>query len=151
MIIFLIYSKIVIIFEDSIEIIIIIIIIIKNPEINVFYLVFTKILSSKTVQLFSTLIRRNVSWAANQHIRLISEESCDTDDWSNDAENSAWHHRNKCKFKIYYLENNYFKLQNYSIILLFYCTFDQINATLLCIRNNFFLNIQKSYRPQTFK
>jgi len=24
----------------------------------------------------------------NQHIRLISEGSCDTEDWSNDAENS---------------------------------------------------------------
>jgi len=32
---------------------------------------------------------KNVSWAANQHIRMISEGSCDTEDWSNDAENSA--------------------------------------------------------------
>ncbi len=41
-------------------------------------------------QLFSTLIIiRNVSWAANQYIRMISEGSCDTEDWSNDAENSA--------------------------------------------------------------
>ncbi len=38
--------------------------------------------------LFSTLIIiiRNDSWAANQHIRIISEGSCDTEDWSNDAE-----------------------------------------------------------------
>ncbi len=38
----------------------------------------------------NTLIIRiiNVSWAANQHIRMISEGSCDTEDWSNDAENS---------------------------------------------------------------
>ncbi len=35
-----------------------------------------KILSSTTV---STL-------KINQHIRMISEESCDTEDWSNDAE-----------------------------------------------------------------
>ncbi len=28
------------------------------------------------------------SWAANQNIRMISEGSCDTEDWSNDAENS---------------------------------------------------------------
>ncbi len=28
-------------------------------------------------------------WAANQHISMISEGSCDTEDWSNDAENSA--------------------------------------------------------------
>ncbi len=32
----------------------------------------------------------NVSWATNQHIRMISEGSCDTEDWRNDAENSAF-------------------------------------------------------------
>ncbi len=30
----------------------------------------------------------NVSWAANQHIRMISEDHV-TEDWSNDAENTA--------------------------------------------------------------
>ncbi len=30
----------------------------------------------------------NVSWVVN-HIRMISEGSCDTEDWSNDAEISA--------------------------------------------------------------
>jgi len=39
-------------------------------------------------QLFSTLIIRNYSCAVNQHI-MISEGSCDTEDWSNDTENSA--------------------------------------------------------------
>ncbi len=40
--------------------------------------------------MFPTLIIiRNVSCAATQHIRMISEGSCDTEDWSNDAENSA--------------------------------------------------------------
>ncbi len=29
-------------------------------------------------------------WAANKHITKISEGSCDTEDWSNDAENSAF-------------------------------------------------------------
>ncbi len=43
---------------------------------------FQKHLSSTTV---STLI-------INQHIRMISEGSCDTEDWSNDAENSALLH-----------------------------------------------------------
>ncbi len=38
------------------------------------------------------------SWAANQNIRMICEGSCDTEDWSNDAENSALHHRNKLHF-----------------------------------------------------
>jgi len=32
----------------------------------------------------------NVSWASNHHIIMISEgSSCDTEDWSNDAENAA--------------------------------------------------------------
>jgi len=31
----------------------------------------------------------NVSLATNQHIRMISEGSCETEDWSNDAENTA--------------------------------------------------------------
>ncbi len=44
---------------------------------------------------------KNVSWAANQHIRMISEGSCDTEDWSNDAENSAAHHKNKLHLQIY--------------------------------------------------
>ncbi len=30
-----------------------------------------------------------------QQIRMIFEGSCDTEDWSNDAENSALHHKNK--------------------------------------------------------
>ncbi len=32
---------------------------------------------------------KNVSWTAYRHIRMISEESRDTEDWSNDAEYSA--------------------------------------------------------------
>ncbi len=56
----------------------------------------------EAAQLFSTLIIiRNVSWAANQHIRMISEESCDTEDWSNDAENSELQYRKKLHFTIY--------------------------------------------------
>jgi len=31
----------------------------------------------------------NVYWAAHHHIRVISEGSCDTEHWRNDAENSA--------------------------------------------------------------
>ncbi len=38
---------------------------------------------------------------------MISEEICDTEDWSNDAENTALHHRNKLHIK---LENSHFKL-----------------------------------------
>ncbi len=39
-----------------------------------------------------------LTWAANQYIRMISAGSCDTEDWSNDAENSALHHRIKYIF-----------------------------------------------------
>jgi len=64
-------------------------------QINLYYL---RILKKrfpqkyKVAQLSSTMIIiRNVSLAANHHIRMISEGSCDTEDWSNDAENSALH------------------------------------------------------------
>ncbi len=43
---------------------------------------------------------------------MISEGSCDIEDWSNDAENSALHHRNILEiFKYIQIENSYFKLQ----------------------------------------
>jgi len=32
---------------------------------------------------------------------MISEGSCDTEDWSDDAENSDLHHRNKLYFKTF--------------------------------------------------
>jgi len=32
------------------------------------------------------IIIRNVSWTANHHVRMISEGSCDTEGWSNDAD-----------------------------------------------------------------
>ncbi len=33
-------------------------------------------------------VKKCFFWAANQHLRMISEGSCDTEDCSNDAENS---------------------------------------------------------------
>ncbi len=44
-----------------------------------------------------------------KHIIMISEWSCDTEDWSNDAEISALHHRNKLHLKINYNRNLSFK------------------------------------------
>ncbi len=62
-------------------------------------------------QLFSALIIiRNVSWAANQHIRMISEESCETEDWSNDAENTALITEINYILQNAEIENSYFKL-----------------------------------------
>jgi len=51
-----------------------------NQRILIFFTIYSKI--------FSTLIIRKVSCAANHHIRMISEGSCNTEDWSNNAENS---------------------------------------------------------------
>ncbi len=56
------------------------------------------------------MMKINVSWAPNQPIKIISEGSCDIEDWSNDAENSALHHRNKLHFKMHSIENSSFKL-----------------------------------------
>ncbi len=43
---------------------------------------------------------------------MISEGSCDTEDWSNDAENSALHHSTEINYILKYIkiENSYFKL-----------------------------------------
>ncbi len=60
----------------------------------------------KAAQLFSTLIIKNVSWAPNWHIRLFSEGSCDTEDWSNASELSGINYI----FKYMKIENCYFKL-----------------------------------------
>ncbi len=56
---------------------------------------------------------------------MISERSCDTEDWSNDAGNSALSHKNTSHFKI---ENNYFKSKNISQYYCLNCISDQINA-----------------------
>ncbi len=70
-------------------------------ELSVHQRILKNKISNKNMkpQLFSALIIiRNVCWAANQYIRMIS---CDTEDCSNDAENSAAHHRNKLYFNIH--------------------------------------------------
>jgi len=41
---------------------------------------------------------------------MISEGSCDTEDWSNDAENSALHHWNKLHLKKKYMVTLYNKV-----------------------------------------
>ncbi len=33
---------------------------------------------------------------------MISDESCDNEDWNNDVQNSALRHRNTLYFKVYY-------------------------------------------------
>ncbi len=38
----------------------------------------------KNIKQHNTDNKKKVSWAPTQRIRMISEESCDTEDWSND-------------------------------------------------------------------
>ncbi len=68
---------------------------------------------------------------------MISEGSCDTEDWSNDAENSALHHRNKLHLKYIKMKNCYLNSNNISQYCNFYCIFHQINAALISIRDFF--------------
>ncbi len=67
------------------------------------------------------------------NIRMISE-GCDTEDWSNDTENSALHHRNKLHLKIYSYRKEFIS-QYYT----FYVIFDAAQT------------IKKKFRPQTFE
>jgi len=55
----------------------------------------------KAEKRFSTLVNKKTKSAPNHHIIMVSGRSCDTGDWSNDAENSACHHRNKWHFIMY--------------------------------------------------
>ncbi len=59
--------------------------------------------------------------------------SCDTEDWSNDAENLALHHRSKIYFKYSEIENSYFKLyffHNITVFSVFLMKWIQINKKL---------------------
>ncbi len=50
----------------------------------------------------------------NQHIRMISEWSCNTKDWSNEAENSALHQRNN--LQMLYLWSNKCRLDEHKTL-----------------------------------
>ncbi len=51
---------------------------------------------------------------------MISDGSCDTEDWSNDAENSYLITGTNYILQYIHIENSYFKLQNYFTILLYF-------------------------------
>jgi len=77
-----------------------------------------------------------VSWAANHQIKMISEGSCNIEDWTNDAENSALHHSTKLLFKLYLNRKLFFFIVIFhNITLLLF--FDQINAALVSIKDFF--------------
>jgi len=91
-------------------------------QINAVILIIYFFLIHQKIGFHENIFQHIFSWAANQHIRMISEGSCDTEDWSNDAENSALHHRNKLQCKMYSNLDYNNILQYYS----FYSIFDQI-------------------------
>ncbi len=62
---------------------------------------------------------------------MISEVSCDTEDWSNDAENSALITGINYSLKYIQIENSYFKLLKHFTILLSLLYFYQINTALV--------------------
>ncbi len=100
------------------------------------FMISTKIWSSRTISKLIIIIR-NAFWAANQHIRMISEGSCDTEDWSNDAENSALHYRNKLHLTIYYNRK-----QLFYIVIIFQ------NITVVAVLNKRSLGEQKRHFEQ---
>ncbi len=58
---------------------------------------------------------------------MFSEGSCNTEDWSNDAENSAMITEINYILKCIKIENSYLNSNN---IAQFYCVFDQIDRAL---------------------
>ncbi len=67
---------------------------------------------------------------------MISEGSCDTEDWSNDAENSALITGKNYIWK--YIQNyNFFNFNNISQYYCFYWILIQINAAWVSLRNFF--------------
>ncbi len=102
---------------------------------NIYFLL--NFLIKKVAQLFSLLIILiNVSWSSNKHIRMISEESCDTEDRSNDAENTALIIGINDIFKYIQKENCYLTaiiFHNISVLLYFWlnkCTLMSIHSPL---------------------
>jgi len=84
-------------------------------NVHAFWLSAKKKKKKKVKQLFSTLIILR-----KQPIRVISERSCDTEDWRNDAENSAL-----LQNKIYWNRKQSFWTQ----------TFDCVNLSIPLCRN----------------
>ncbi len=76
------------------------------------------------------LIIRNISWAANQHIRMIFKGSCDTG--VNDAENAALE---KITFKIY--SKRKLVIFNCNNNSQYYCIFNPLNRALVSRRDLF--------------
>ncbi len=63
---------------------------------------------------------------------MISEGSCDIEEWSNDAENSAL-----CHFKVYKNRKPILEITiRFHNITVFFCIFDRINTALMSRRDS---------------
>ncbi len=66
---------------------------------------------------------------------MISKRSCDTENWSNEEENSALHHRNNITFyNILNLKTFFIISNNISQYFFFYFICDQIYSALMSRR-----------------
>ncbi len=66
---------------------------------------------------------------------MISKRSCDTENWSNDEENSALHHRNNITFYNVLKLKTFFNLIIFhDIAVFFFFFFSQINSALMSRR-----------------
>ncbi len=63
---------------------------------------------------------------------MISKRSCDTENWSNDEDNSALHHRNNITFYNILKLKTFFKFVKifHNIAFFFFFYFNQINSAL---------------------
>ncbi len=69
------------------------------------------------------IIIKKCFFSSNQNIRMSSEGSCDTEDWSNDAENSDLYHRNKLHLQYVGIETIILNCNNISKYYCYYCTY----------------------------
>ncbi len=76
------------------------------------FLTYSKILNGVSVsQKWTTIFNTD-----DNNLCYLSSKSVDTEDWSNDAENSALHHRNKLQY-IKYTTKVILNANNYTILL----------------------------------
>ncbi len=75
---------------------------------------------------------------------MISERSCDTEDWSNEAENSVLHQIKELHLKYIKIEKLFKIVIIFYNITLFLVLLDQINAVLVS-RIYFFQKHKKTY------
>ncbi len=61
-------------------------------------IIYKQSVSTKSLSCTTVFNIDNNKKCANQYIRMSSEGSCDTEDWSNDADNSALRHMYKLPF-----------------------------------------------------